>query len=254
MKKLFVYVLVLTMAACLLGGCWEQPETPTLPDQGTTQPTQDTPVTQTPTEPASEPEETTEPQQSAYLEAIRRADQSIFDGPSYDHKWAGTVEEAGTYTIVEEKTDDEGNLWGRLKSGAGWVDLTDIRSFDPEKTPVSGNFADARLLASGDYEHCIADTSEYMVQLAFRFYTVVYDFSLTSLQLGDDGFEVEEAYFMLPEMTPERPLVADLVFPGAMGAYGISFKDAGGNMYHYVVSLSGRNGTVVLFPQTDETP
>ena len=35
---------------------------------------------------------------------------------------AGAIRDSGVYTIVEEKKD--GNLiWGRLKSGAGWISL-----------------------------------------------------------------------------------------------------------------------------------
>lgn len=244
MKKIFAYVLALAMAACLLGGCREQPAEPTAPEQSTGQTTE---PTQAPT-----PEQTTEAptENYGYLLEIRRADQSVFDGPSYDNTWVGVVEEEGVYTILEEVTDAEGNLWGRLKSGVGWVDLTDIRAWDPEKTPISANFADDRLLASGEYEHCVADITEDAIQLAFRLYEPVYDFSLSSLQMTDDGFEVVESYFMLPEMTPERPLVADLVFPGDMSAYGISFRDSDGNGYHYIVTLSGRNGTVELSAET----
>lgn len=249
MRRFLSYVLAMAVTACLLGGCRETPAEPTLPEESTDHTAEPTQQTQEQTEAPSAPEQTTE-SPVCYLLEIKRDDQSIFDGPSYDNIWVGTVEEAGTYTILEEVTDAEGNLWGRLKSGAGWVDLTDIHAWDPDETPVSANFVDERLLASGEYEHCVADTSEYMVQIAFRFYEMVYDFSLSSLQMSEEGFEVVESYFMLPEMTPERPLVADLVFPGDMSAYGISFKDASGNGYHYIVTLSGRNGLVELSTET----
>lgn len=48
-------------------------------------------------------------------------DTEIYEGPSYDSGIADIIGEAGVYTIVEECTDDYGNIWGRLKSGAGWI-------------------------------------------------------------------------------------------------------------------------------------
>ena len=33
---------------------------------------------------------------------------------------------SGTYTIVEEATDEAGKLWGKLKSGVGWICVSDI--------------------------------------------------------------------------------------------------------------------------------
>ena len=62
-----------------------------------------------------------------YLEEIWWSEEPIYSGPGYGYSYVGTVEEAGVYTIVEEKYDGAGDLWGRLKSGVGWVNLTHIR-------------------------------------------------------------------------------------------------------------------------------
>ena len=62
-----------------------------------------------------------------YLEEICWSEEPIYSGPGYGYSYVGTVEEAGVYTIVEEKYDGAGDLWGRLKSGVGWVNLSHIR-------------------------------------------------------------------------------------------------------------------------------
>ena len=43
---------------------------------------------------------------------------NIRNGASVDHKIVGCITNKGVYTIVEEK-----NGWGKLKSGAGWINL-----------------------------------------------------------------------------------------------------------------------------------
>ena len=48
------------------------------------------------------------------------ADTPIYDGPGYEYGVNGAVEEAGTFTIVEDYYDG-GIWWGRLKSGVGWI-------------------------------------------------------------------------------------------------------------------------------------
>lgn len=50
----------------------------------------------------------------------------IFELPIYDIAYLFYTAEAGAYTIVEETYDESGNLWGRLKSGAGWIQLDNL--------------------------------------------------------------------------------------------------------------------------------
>lgn len=59
-----------------------------------------------------------------YLVYIDNPDKPIYKGPGYDYGYVGTVEIAAQYTIVEHRYDYDGNLWGRLKSGAGWICLS----------------------------------------------------------------------------------------------------------------------------------
>lgn len=269
MKRYVALLLAAVIIAGLLGGCRTEESTPTEAATQTTEPSQTTAPATQPTQPTvtetqtTEPAPTQEPQpaetappitaateaptSSAYLESIKRATQSIFDGPGFDYNFAGSVEVAGTYTIVEEAWDNEGNLWGRLKSGAGWVNLTEIRSPETYKIPISVNYAGKKLLNSGNYQHCIADTSEYMVQIALYPDEPLTAVSLVSLQFTDSGYEVVEMFFYTGELTPEQPLLADVAFPGDMTTYGIQFMDADGEVHQCYITQSGRNGTLVLY-------
>lgn len=270
-EKVICILLCAALAAGLLAGCGRSDppdgEQATVPTEETVAATEETtpaettaPAEETEPETTAEPEETTfsapteepteeptEPEASVpYLETVKRPDQPIFDGPGYDYGYVGTVEVAGVYTIMEERRDYEGNLWGRLKSGLGWIDLTDSRAAEAMQIPVSAGFADDRLLKSGNYHECVADTSEYAVKIAFRAYETLTDVTFSSLQFDGEEYVVAEGLCSLPELTPDQPLVVWVSFPGDMSCYGLAFKDSDGVFHRYTVSISGRNGTIVF--------
>ena len=131
MKRILPLLLAFVLTACAA-----TPVAPVEQTIATTSPVTE-PATESVTTPVTEPAaETTIPviQQETtaatrgpdeiYTVRICRADFPIYDGPGYDHFPVGTVQVATLYTIMDEFSDGEGNIWGRLKSGAGWVDLT----------------------------------------------------------------------------------------------------------------------------------
>lgn len=61
----------------------------------------------------------------------------IYAGPGTSYGRAGSVDEDGVYTIVEHRSDEAGTLWGRLKSGAGWVCLHRAQFPSHETPPYS---------------------------------------------------------------------------------------------------------------------
>ena len=185
-----------------------------------------------------------------YKQKVKRADQSIFAGPGSTYSWVGTTEEPGTFTITNEVRDETGNLWGRLKSGKGWINLTQVKETAKSTLLISANYADKALLDGGNYHHCIADDSEYMVQVAFRAYEKLTNISLFEIIITEEA-DLEEEVFSLSEMDRKKPLVADLGFPGDMSMYGIRFTDKNGKEYTYAVAISGRDGSLELFPYKD---
>ena len=252
MRKKFAYIFMVLSLVLLLAGCGVEPADPT-PDPTTapsTAPTESPRPTETvtpSTQPSPEPTTTAGPDSKLpYLQRIERFDQSIYEGPGYDYSFVGVVRERGTYTIVEEVTDHEGNQWGKLKSGAGWVNLTEIRSDDYANALISANYADENLVLHGAYHHCPGDEGEYCIPIAFRAYGKLKDVALFDFQFSGEDYVPGEDFFTLPELTEEMPLVAELAFPGDMSMYGIRFVDETGVTHVYNIYISGRNGALVL--------
>lgn len=181
-----------------------------------------------------------------YLQKVKRPDEMIFAGPSYDEICVGTVMVKGTFTIVEEADDGEGHLWGRLKSGAGWIDLTHIRSEEVAAWPVSAAFSHDCPVPEGSTTFCMED-SEYTTLIAFRAYEPLTDVALVSLDMAADAAPIPaEVLALLPDMSQDAPLLAGVVFYGDMTTYGLSFTDADGRSRLFAVSISGRNGMLIL--------
>ena len=94
--------------------------------------------------------------------------------------------------------------------------------------------------------------SESVVKVVFTADSAVSDFKLLSIAMQDSdengnfAFSAEELYSQ-PELTPERPLEAGLVFLGDIPNNGISFTDADGNVKYYAVDMSGRDGSLILW-------
>ena len=184
-----------------------------------------------------------------YTITIPFADQSIFSEPSYDGYFVQTVELAGVYTIVEEHWDSEGNLWGRLKSGVGWVDLTDIQYKTFIDPPISANYADKPLLDSGNYEtfYDAEGGALYGFTVAFRAYETLTNVHFYRANLAaDSGLELTELYSFY-SMDPDYAFVAGVYFPGDMSAYAITFTDSIGITHTYILTTSGRNGSLVFY-------
>ena len=180
-----------------------------------------------------------------YTEKISRWDQRIYAGPGYDYECVGTVRETGVYTIVEEVRDEEGSLWGKLKSGAGWVDLTDCRDTGKEMLPISANYANDVAL-SGEVVRYTVDDSEYSVELAFVANETLTDVSFSILELGEGDYEVSEVYCTMPELAAGSAFVPSVCFYGDFTMYKLSFIDAKGAARHFCVVQSGRNGELIL--------
>ncbi len=59
--------------------------------------------------------------------------------------------------------------------------------------------------------------------------------------------ELDEERDSLPSvMTPDTPVAVQLIFPGDLPAYGISYVDAGGKLRRFAIDVSGYDGSVLL--------
>ena len=254
----FVFIAFCTLLVLSLIGCG-----PLMPNS--TEPQQTTAATTTATTVATVAEQTdgtipesnvsttaptttpdTPADDGSYLVRIPWNGISIFSEPIYDAAIVQVIE-PGTYTIVEETTDFEGNLWGKLKSGLGWLDLTQINAYHENTPPVIANYASEALLASGNYHHFVTDTYPFIYKIVFYPTEKLSNVTLYSMILTET-MERDETLFTIDQLSPDCPFVAEIPFPGDMSTYEICFTDASGNLCTYRLGLSGRNGTIMFFP------
>ena len=243
MKRIVCMLTILCLLLTACGGAPAPVET-TLPTETTAPPVdndmsckeEELPIPENPAE-TTAPMETTQPAGDIVLR-IEDPETMIYAAPGFVNEVTALVEEAGAYTIVEEATDADGNLWGRLKSGLGWVCLT-----EPALAPIHADYAAEDFNA---YHAYWSDETDYITAIGFTPAE-----KLTNVEFGLlDWFETEswqmaEVLYTMDELDPDRCFLAQVVFWGDMTTYGISFTDADGAVRHYAVSISGRDGSLV---------
>ncbi len=162
----------------------------------------------------------------------------IYAAPGFVNEVTALVEEAGTYTIVEESTDADGNVWGRLKSGLGWVCLT-----NPALAPIYADYAEESFNA---YHAYWSDETDYITSIGFTPAEKLTDVRFGLLDwFGTESWQMNEELYTIEEIDPDRPFLAQVVFWGDMTTYGISFTDADGAERHFALSISGKDGSLV---------
>lgn len=250
-----IRILALLLAALLLGGCGgaakEPTPEPTIASTSAPTPAPTPEPTPQPT-PAPTPEPTAEPTPEPTAAPVGAGPYTtkltgnvpIYDGPGYDCRYVTVVGQDGVYTIVEEVTDSAGGLWGRLKSGIGWVNLSDEPKNSIPYPLFTADYAFPELLQSGDFSRCIVDDGEHSVQLMILPHETLRDVSFEMLYWDGERLAVESICDVYPELSPARPLVADVVFYGDMTTYGISFTDAYGAERRFAISMSGMDGSL----------
>ena len=66
------------------------------------------------------------------------------------------------------------------------------------------------------------------------------------MEFTDEGFTACQPVAHISELTPEKPLVAELSFPGDMSMYTVEFTDEQGAQCFFSLYISGRNGMLVM--------
>ena len=231
MKRLICILLALCMVLC---ACTGAPAGTTAPDE-TTDPTLPAETT-APTE--TVPPETTAPAFREYTHRIEDPETMIYAGPAFLSGAVALVEEAGVYTIVEESLDRDGNTWGKLKSGAGWICLT-----EPALAPIYADYAAESFNAFHAYW---SDETDYITAIGFTPAEKLTDVRFGLLDWFEtESWQMSEELYTIEEMDPDHAFLAQVVFWGDMTTYGISFTDADGEVRHFAVSISGKDGSLV---------
>lgn len=125
-------------------------------------------------------------------------------------------------------------------------------TYEPQlaETTVHAEYAEGAVDTEHD-EYMVGD-EESRTMLLFTAEKTVTDFkvlALTSFDFDENGntsFSTETVYEQ-PELTPDRPLLAGLVFLGDIPNNGISYVDENGVEKRYAVDMSGMDGSLFLW-------
>lgn len=219
-------------------------EAPTATPAPTEVPTATPAPTEAPTAtPAATPD-------SSYTLSLK-ADVAIYQGHGPDYGYSSTVGQDGVYTIVEEARDEYGDLWGRLKSGAGWVNLSGVGAGKSESHPLVSSFTDEALMNSGNYEYAILHESTYSMNILLRTDRRVWDLSIAPYDYSSGNPVALAPLYQRHRMDAGENLVIRVEFPGDMSSYSICLTD-GGFRREYALALSGRDGSPWLWEVFEE--
>ena len=217
MRKIMCVFLVAVLCSMTLSGCgyfWARlaatqatpPETtaattavPEITVPETTAPTQE--ETTAPTE-----EETTAPTEPLsdtlpYLKSLP-AEACIFKEPDADSAFSQTVEQEGIYTIVEEVRHANGQIWGRLKSGVGWVNLSDPFCHGKALPAVTASRTSQIIMDSQHHRVNAQASQEYVIYLTFMPHETVYN-----LRLEEQHPVWSKTLATIDTLSPGMPLV-----------------------------------------------
>lgn len=199
--------------------------------------------TKAPTEPPTQAPTLTPTQNTPYLKSIP-AEVCIFAQPDPDSAYTRNIGEDGVFTIVEEYRHANGDLWGRLKSGVGWVNLSDFFCDGSQLPPVTASYS-SDLILSGNYHLAGLYTYEdYKVDVTFYAHETVSDFRI--YDYNPVAHTSTELLYTLDMLTPQKPLVAHLKFPGDFSTFYITFTDSSNQWHAYRISQSGRDGLIQM--------
>ena len=256
MNRRIMMIMVLSLMLCACSG---EPPQNTLPEETTpfestvmvTEPLR----TAVPTEPIHEtepsipdetiaPSESTEPSvDTSYTIKIANPETYIYEHPGFRYNCTDLVGEAGIYTIVEEATDWDGNLWGKLKSGIGWVCLT-----EPAIVPVYADYAPEHFVYADSW-HC--GETDYVTDIGIIPMEHIRNVEFVLLNVIEN-YKADEILYTTDELNAEDALLLSVVYWGDMTTYGLNFTDMHGNTRYFALSISGKDGSLICSEYTPE--
>lgn len=242
-KSIALFCAVLLWVPMLLSGCvclpvqryFEPAQEATLPIE-TTEPV---------TEPAVEITEATQPEiQLPYTVALD-AEVCVFSFADPQAPYVQTVGFDGVYTIVDVLTLSSGDTWGLLKSGAGWVNLTNPRFHGANAPAVTVSYASQTVLNGTYYLAAIHSDDPYRSNVSFCAHQTVTDLTITAYDVGTST--PGDALYTRQTLTPDTPLVAHLSFPGDFSTFLLTYTDGAGVQQRYLLSQSGLDGSIIAY-------
>ena len=142
----------------------------------------------------------------------------------------------GNYTIVEEAFDGE-ILWGKLKSGAGWICLDEIMGYRVGYAPVVITESDG----SGNYKRYDIHQNGYARGIMVHFREEVVQMSL---YYAPGGEAQEEVLQVSGPLKPGSSVAMYVEFPGDMTEYQLWVLEKSGYWRVFHIYISGYDGSI----------
>lgn len=172
------------------------------------------------------------PEQSSMLEQIISEDSSSDDYELKCEEMGKLIEKIAITTFAEYETSEDYPQSAKTFWSAVYV------------APSEKTFA---TVGSDSYT---ASTSEYARDLVFFTPSEVSEFKFNSLKaVNSDNGELtfaEEELYSLDSLVMDKAVTITVEFPGDTPNYGISYKDAAGNIKRYAICESGFDGSIYL--------
>ena len=163
----------------------------------------------------------------------------------------------GNWDIAKSQESDMSiDAFWEIEPSIEELPLTSFADYAVERgpeAPVQVHWTELWMNEDTDYEKFVVDDGEYSAHVMFRAKRTVTDFELMQMtieEVNEDGkvsYDLKPIY-SLDRLTPKRPLVVSLTFPGDTPAYGISYVDESGDgmKHQFSVEVSGEDGTLLL--------
>ncbi len=191
-----------------------------------------------------------ENQEGLFLVDVKNPDLPIYTGPGYGYDMKHAMGTAGTYTIVAEAQDSYGTIWGLLKSGSGWIDLTGIdRQELPQNDPAPEGalltvdpVPDSMVNAGYEVLYC-EELSEYG-----RYLLIFPEVELKSILIvREDAYTGGDGPIKGQKLNirAKSPFLIYVEFPDVCG-YWLYVTDTEGVMHRYYLQESGEDGSILL--------
>lgn len=135
-------------------------------------------------------EKNTESEFTSYTLAVS-AYTCVYDGPGYNYSIVEVIEEEGIYTIVDEAMDIDSGMWGKLKSGSGWINITDA-TYNSSDSYTSDNSAQNTYNNESQNTSPNAETNTLVVNgITFEHIT---SYTVKNTTVKINKFEIEKSH------------------------------------------------------------
>lgn len=178
-----------------------------------------------------------------YLEKVTKTTVEIMNGPGYGNTFVQILQ-PGTYTVVEEMYDEHENLWGRLKSGIGWIDLTYCREITNIFGPIT--VADSDFGVPADHTFVQEGYTDWGSHYLITAAEAVTGLQLRSCEFSDKGPTPTDVLYRLEHLAQGQRLAVTLLYYGDMTSYALTYTDTAGNTRTCTMMQSGRDGSLIL--------